>query len=226
MFLHGHPTIKVPKTSPSVIIIPYEELGNKFDTSAYSPALTDGRASLEEINQVLNDLEATRAPFTSKILGNICYYILSTFLMIGAIALCAAFVKKHGKGMLVLIICSVVMYIAVIIVLTKRSKRLNAQLIAECKAVADRHNSSFASRGLRWYVPSHFPRWVELWKDYNRGQAQTQGQGQPIYVPPVNQQPISHQTMEGQPQPQFQQNYYQGQGHQDMYVPPPPYQQA
>jgi len=39
------------------------------------------------------------------------------------------------------------------------------------QALVDRNYPMFAAQGLRWNVPKHFPRWIELWKDY-RGQAQ------------------------------------------------------
>jgi len=66
-------------------------------------------------------------------------------------------------------------------------------------------------------APVYFPRWVELWKDYSQNQGFP---GQPVYMPPVNQQPYGPT----QNADQFQQNNYyqnyQGQANNNVYTPP------
>ena len=66
------------------------------------------------------------------------------------------------------------LYVAIAVKIV-RASRVPAQ------ALFDRVNPSFAGRGLRWQLPNHFPRWVELSKDYVN---QTQPVGQPVYMPP------------------------------------------
>ena len=70
------------------------------------------------------------------------------------------------------------------------------------KAVLEKHNQSFASRGLRWHLTDDSARWVELWKDYKTAHCD-----QPSYISPGDL--AGEQGMNGQSQPQFQQNYWQ-----------------
>ena len=74
------------------------------------------------------------------------------------------------------------------------------------KALIDRVNPNFTNRGVRWHLPQHYPRWIELWKDYV-GQAG-------VYTPPVTTQqyqnyPVPTGVTYQMPgaQPQAYQNY-------------------
>jgi hypothetical protein len=221
--------IAIPPTTAYTVVFPFDAAGKRFDTGFYSPGITDGRASAEEINHVLAEIENTRRPIAAKMVSAICCYIFSLFAVVGCYVFgMVSIAGTAPESIPFLVIGFIVAIVAVIWVFIARLKKVNEELRTKCKVVADRHNQNFASRGLRWHIPVHFPRWVELWKDY----ASQSGQGfpgpQPVYMPPVQQQPYANyggpqqQNVGGQPQ--FQQNYYQnyqqGQTNNGMYIPP------
>ena len=220
--------IAIPPTTDYTVVFPHDDLAKRFDTGFYSPALTDGRASKEEIEQVLREVEAVRKPFASKIVSAVCCYILSLFAAIGGFIFLMISVGGGPGGDMIpfYIIGYIAFLVAIIVVFALRIKSITEQMKTKCREVLDRQNQNFASRGLRWHIPVHFPRWVELWKDYRAGAI-----AQPIYMPPVNQQPYSpvpnygapNQNMNMGGQSQFQQqNYYQNYqgGQNNMYIPP------
>jgi len=217
--------IAIPPTTDYTIVFPHDAVSKRFDSGFYAPGLTDGRASREEIDQVLNEVENVRRPLASKIVSALCCYIFGLFAAIGSYVF---FMVAMAGGDPELIPFFVIGFIGLIVALVwifvVRVKNLTEQIKTKSRQVIDRHNPSFASRGLRWHVPVHFPRWIELWKDYRAG-----NNPQPIYMPPVHQQPYTPTPNYGAPnqnagQPQFQQNYYQNyQGpnnNNNMYIPP------
>jgi len=217
--------IAIPPTTDYTIVFPHDAVGKRFDSGFYAPGLTDGRASREEIDQVLTEVENVRRPLNGKIVSAVCCYIFGLFAAVGGYVFLMVSMASEVPDMIPFFVIGFIgLIIALIWIFIARVKNVNVEMKTKCKAVVDRHNPNFASRGLRWHVPVHFPRWIELWKDYRAG-----NNPQPIYMPPVNQQPYSpnsnygtNQNMGGQPQFQ-QQNYYQnyqGPNNNNMYIPP------
>jgi len=220
--------IATPPTTDYTIVFPFDEGGKRFDSGFYSQGLTDGRVSIEEINHILAEVESTRRPIASKVWSAVCCYVVSLIaavvIYVFSLMMVAESVPEFIPFLILIFIGSIT---GLVFALYKRLRGVTEEMKSKCKAVLDRHNPNFASRGLRWHIPVHFPRWVELWKDYKAG-----NNPQPIYMPPVNQQPYpntygapnQNMNMGGQPQPQFQQqNYYenyQGQNNNNMYIPP------
>ena len=96
-----HIIIAIPPTTDYTVVFPHDALAKRFDTGFYSPALTDGRASREEIEQVLREVEAVRKPFASKIVSAVCCYILSLFAAIGGfIFLMISVGSSHATDMI------------------------------------------------------------------------------------------------------------------------------
>lgn len=214
--------IAIPPTTSFTVVFPYNQSAGTFDSGFYSPMLTDGRAVIDEINQVLREIEAAHKPCAQKIKSALICYILTLFLgvfgLMGAVFTAPYYVAFAVIGYILFVIAVMVYYIVAVQKYTKESKRV-------CQAVCDRANQAFSYKGLRWHVPVHFPRWVELWKDYvGQGQMGQMG-AQPIYMPPVHQQPSANYGGPypmGQPQPQYQNNFYQP-GYQNNnagYMPP------
>ncbi len=48
--------VPIPKTTSAYVIFPYDRENRRFITSDYSPAQTKGRASAEEIERFLNEI--------------------------------------------------------------------------------------------------------------------------------------------------------------------------
>ncbi len=223
--------IAIPPTTAYTVVFPYDATGQRFDTGFYSPGITDGRASADEIHHVLADIDSVRKPFAAKMTSAICCYIVSLMAVVGCYVLGMVNIAGAApESIPILVIGFIVAVVAIIWVFIARVRKVNEEMKKKCTEAAARHNQNFASRGLRWHIPVHFPRWVELWKDYVNQGGQTFPGQQPVYMPPVQQQPYANyggpqqQNVGGQPQ--FQQNYYQnyqqgqGQTNNGMYIPP------
>ena len=213
--------VMAPPTTTYTIAFLYNDLFRSFNTAFYSPAITEGRASSEEINQVLKEIITVNEPFLKKLKAYICCFALTTLLSSFGIIPFFIFVAPMN---VVLIPISVALYFFLVVgslfIFLKAVKRYNKDVRRVSQVVVDKANQEFNHRGLRWVLPKQFPKWVELWKDY-------QGQGgmtQPIYMFPMNQQLYANydgaaNQMAGQPQ--YQQNYYPGYQNNDGYVPLP-----
>lgn len=172
--------IVIPPTTTITIVFPFDEPTKRFDCSFYSPHLTDGRASIQEIQQVLAEVEAIRGSLASEggcmgCLRLLCFLFISSLMII---ALNNVDVNDSSSIPFVAIGCFVLM-VSVCCCMSKRDERINNEIKERCQAAVDKHNyQSFGSRGLRWHIPIHFPRWIELWKDY-QGQSSSN-----MYIPP------------------------------------------
>jgi len=204
--------IVVPPTTSITVIFPFNAADKKFDSSFYSPALTDGRASFEEISQFLAEIEAVRPTAASQGGPSACRLFCLFLLLILWIA--RFILQTHMNVDLIpfAIVFVVILVIFVIIILVLSSGGTRNESQAKCQAIVEKYNQNLASRGLRWYLPVSFPQWVELWKDYPQNQGAI---SQPISMPSVNQQPYYPVQNYGIPN----QNY-QGQGNNNIYTPP------
>ena len=238
--------VPVPPSTQYTIVFPMNIWAKQYDSSFYNPGLTDGRATQEEITNVLREIQEIKKPFNRKIVCALWLYILG---LLGVIALMVVgivgsvggtdyeyvytdgywhyeYVDNDNTGLLVGAIIGgifgmifVIFVFACYVAKTSKASRIPVQ------ALFNRINPDFSTRGLRWHMPVHFPRWVELWKDYVSLAPPT---GQPTYLPPNMTQ--QYQNYPGAPtgnpyqmpgtQPQDYQNYgVQPQGYQNYNQP-------
>ena len=221
--------VPVPATSLYTIVFPLDGFKSQYDASFYNPGLTDGRATQEELNQVLREVEAVKKPFSSKVVCALWLFLLgflaSLAVMIAVPIICSGtgYFDEYGYyhddtnvgGMLAGIFGGLFAMIFVIVYFIVYANRKTKETRVAVQALLDRVNPNFTSRGLRWHLPLHFPRWIELWKDYI-GQAG-------VYNPPtMTQQYQTYPAPTGATyqmpgaQPQAYQNYgVQPQGYND-----------
>jgi len=188
------------------IVFPFDKTSKKFDSGFYSPTLTGGRVSLEEINQILSEIDAIRKSIASQaIAALICHFV--------SLSICSGlFVFTGTPGMITFYIIGLVVAVLTIVgVLMWRILKLKGELKTKCKEVVDKHNQTFMLRGLRWHLPVNFPSWVELWKDYQSQDDTKKGQTQSS---PPTRQPYTPASDSNQ----YQQNYYQD---HSLYAPLP-----
>ncbi len=212
--------IAIPPTTATTVVFPSTADGRAFDSGFYSPGLTNGRASFEEINQFLTEINTLRVANGSQTASGICCRALCFFFTLILFALCMVLVISSIPALTPLVVIGFFVFLVTLIMtLVKRSERAQTEFKAKCQVIVNQHNQNFASRGLRWHLPVYFPRWVELWKDYSVNQGVT---GQPIYVPPVNQQPQPYVPVAQNQQNNSYQNYQtQGQTeNKNIYTPP------
>jgi len=194
--------VPIPDSTPDKVVFSIDH-NDRFDTSAYNPGITHGRATTEEITQVTSELESALQPFISKV-GKLKCSLIVWFLLIFAVIGFFGFTfvgAMNPVGMFGIMIGGFILMIGGRFFYRSKVD----QLASDCKAVSQKiiegHNASLASRGLRWVMPSYYPLWVELHKDYLWAQNNNNGGQQPIYMPPnMYQQP----QPQDQPQPQYQ----------------------
>jgi len=176
-------------------------INSEFDSSFYNPGFTDGRASSEEIRQILTEIQAVRRPIFADLKKSHSRYILFVIFSF-LLAFCFGFFLATFIGSVAALFSFVLcIFLFVIVSWNLRSKIIKATQDSQAAVnqVLEKYSGSFASRGLRWSLPINFPTWIELHKDYLLSQ---NAGGQPVYMPPnmYQQQPAPVYHAHGQPQ--------------------------
>jgi len=199
--------VPIPPTTQYTVVFPLNVWAKQYDSSFYTPGLTDGRAQNVEIDQVLREVERIRKPFNTKIVCALWLYILG---LLGCVCLMVVVpITTSGDGywdgytwveydntsaIVGSIVGGILGIFFVMIVFIVYVTRVTKASRVPVQNYFNQVNANFSSRGLRWHIPVHFPRWVELWKDYV-GQQGYAGVGQPTYLPPQQyQQPYGAPT--------------------------------
>jgi len=159
------PRITVPPTTQFTVIFPLKS--GAFDTTSYVSSVTDDRASLEEINNTLRDVNEARTPGKRQQGIIIFFYILSILAVIvgGAIAL-AILISKTTIVIPVVVIGGtvlIIIFICLFRALLESNRKKQQELV---RGVVNSHNQNFGRKGLRWNIPYYFPMWIELVKEY------------------------------------------------------------
>jgi len=190
--MSGPGLIAFPPTATTVTF-PFDNLEGKFDSSFYKPEYTDGRASEEEINTVLRDLDAVIHPLIVKLNTSGRNVVISQGIFVVLAILCWILSQSvHPYLVWVGCLCFIYATIAPCTVLKSVLTGINKELYERSQAVVEKHNQNFSSRGLRWDLSAHFPKRIELRKDYNNQGAvdhvtidvAQQSLGGQQYVPP------------------------------------------
>ena len=173
MFMTDDPTeISVPSSTNDIIVFPWDKSSKKYKRTEYSPSLTDGRATPDQVDDFLRIMDAivqekmSSSAFDASIntlkygvpLGTIMYGIQDSF--------------NFSLQTIVVLVISWITGWYLSEVLEKQRKRSNAERIKqELKNALEKKSLeqrflAFQQKGLRWKIPSFFPQWIELHKDY------------------------------------------------------------
>jgi len=216
--------IIIPSTNNFTIVFPSNSSSVTFDSTSYSPFLTDGRAQLEEINQVLREIENTKKPFTSKVNKIICAFVATLFIAFSCFIPMLVSVMQAGARLrsAIGLIGFIMLILTIIGICLKEIQRINKEERKACQEIVKKVNQDFSGRGLRWHLPLYFPKWVELWKDYiihARGQENAQS----ISLHQVNQQLCEDSEGSNEmnrAQLQYQNKHYLSYQNNNGYNPP------
>jgi len=176
---HGHRPyrgghrVAVPPTTELTVVFPLKS--GKFDTSNYFQVQTDDKATPDEVNLVLKEINEARLPAQRKYDITLCFFILFIIaLFAGFIIAIILIIPKNPIFVPVIFICEALLVIVGLFffIMTLNSLRKKQQTLVQ--EVVERHNQAFATRGLKWKVPFHFPRWMELSNEYKLQQMQMQ----------------------------------------------------
>ena len=164
-FRSHHRKVLTPASNENIVIFPYKS--GTFDTSSYHASQNDHKVTLEEINKVLNEIQATRLVWNKKFWRTFWCYVGSLLLAIGGFIVLMIFVLSKEVilipiGIFVFIIIAVCTFICVFLVLAFYDDKA----IEESKKVIEKYNPEFALGGLKWNLPAAFPQWIELWNEF------------------------------------------------------------
>ncbi len=143
----GTPRVAIPKTSENWVIFPYDKKNRKWITSDYLPSQTKDRASVDEIEKFLNEVNEPLAAWYKEY---------------GA-------VYEGGGAYLCLFIILIpllpiwIFYVCWITAAQPKAEKKLEEVKVKIKAIIKEKGSHFAERGLIWNLNIHFPRWIELW---------------------------------------------------------------
>ncbi len=156
-----------PLSNDYVIVFPLNLSDKKFSRTIYSPEMTNGRASTEEVNQALSLFElamsgaVTKSEFSTSLRRRFLYpfLILWVFCM---------FIMYRSSPLLWLgfaIYC-----IVGICCLFRNKKTQNTRTKADSQSVLDFVQPGYLSKGLRWRIPEESYEWIELIKEYRESE--------------------------------------------------------
>jgi hypothetical protein len=170
--------IAIPPTTDLAVVFPFDKSTKKFDRSFYSPALTDGRVSSEQVESFLREAERIIKKKYNPI--KIVLALFTCFVVFGLLGLFCmitddTFIDESDIDDIFLYMMGyfgAVIFYAVLMHFYIRRKQRKAKKCV--KSHIRKHAQAFAAQGVRWNTPLYFPQWIELWKDYK-------GQGQVAY---------------------------------------------
>jgi len=170
----------IPSSSDYMIVIPFNKEDNKFSRTSYSASMTGGRASSEEINQVLTllDLTTSNIPTGRQIITRLIIRFLVPAVMIWILAE-AWRCYRHAEPTILLFWY---MLASLIYILVRRNSQVK-EAKGQVQKIIQRFQPTFEERGLRWNIPLAFPHYIELCRDYREKFFEAQI---PPYNPQVN----------------------------------------
>ena len=160
--------VPIPQSTNFRLIFPYITTLGGFNSSFYNPGLTDERVTTEEVKVILEELSVVPEGNNFRTRKFVCYFIVVFIVgMIGlSIGMPLLMLSNNTNYLPYLIVGFVVWIILSLLCFAFSLWRLQNKSIKDGEAIIKKYKESFAERGLRWNIPSEFPRWIELWKDY------------------------------------------------------------
>jgi hypothetical protein len=188
--------IITPPTTDNVLVFPYDKSKNKFDRNFYSPVLTDGRASCEQLNHFLEKVErilkkkSRQVAIASCILAYVLFASIGVliFSLMGGLDNLVEDEIDYDDPDTIFFMLFAVLFISFLssfgfkAFVTRKDRKAQKKI----KSLVEKSSQAFNTLGLRWNMPLRFPLWIELWKDYK---------GQYGYLPPLMPQNFNSYTI-------------------------------
>ena len=156
--------------SDNTIIFPFISSTNSIDRRFYSSVLTDGRADYYQIDQTLQEIDGILQQKLGVV--RIVAYILITIMFLGFFGMFVliALLANDSPSVIGIVMGSYFLLVVIAVTaLTRFTKRRYKQARLLAQDVLDVHNPKMIGLGLRWRLPLHFPKWIELLKEYKNG---------------------------------------------------------
>ncbi len=176
--------ISVPSSVNGVIIFPVDKEEGKFDSSKYSPELTQGAISTEEIEHFLQGIDDFVEPiFQSDVLSDaksfsmmIILLMILLFVILEGVTMSAdipTFVVAPIFVVLMLVLAAV--YAILDRIATSYVKKKIKEANEKIGTYLQIHNGAFKEKDYFWIAPVGFPYWIELHKEISESEDIEQG---------------------------------------------------
>ena len=178
--------IVVPSSNADHQIFPLGTCSNDFNTGDYDPQFANGIAIPQEIIQVINDIQLSRKPFVhKKWLVDLLLILVYFVVVILAVFIRVLFVGTSNiLGLIIMVVIISLCTAPIDAVYKKKLESITKESKDACyKMLDEKYKVLYEAKGLRWYLPTDFPRWVELQRIQVYGS--NQQTAQPIYLPPA-----------------------------------------
>jgi len=184
--------VVTPPTTDFCLVFPYDRKSNTFDKSFYSPALTHGKVSFQQLDSFIGEAERIlkkKIDPVKKVWSLFGWFALLGVVFIACLmftmmsddldddynsdSMAANIDDSDEVDSLFIVLMGYmfgIIFYALICGIYSCKKHRKARKAIQ--TLVDRNSQMFAAQGLRWNVPKYFPRWIELWKDYRGQQAQ------------------------------------------------------
>lgn len=164
-----------PETTGNMIVFRLNSFSKKFSRETYSPEMTDGKVSSQEVNQALAvfEIAMSRAVSSFDLIKNLFIRFLLPYLLIEFFDMCY-FIR--GRLMWIIWLFFVAYCAAGISYLLMEGNEKIERSRAEMKCVIELIQPGYLAKGLRWRIPEGSFGWVELIKEngFAKGQASAQ----------------------------------------------------
>lgn len=160
--------------SRKVASFPYNRISKKFDTSEYTPSMTDNKASLEDVLPFLRDIEAHLVKFEVFLYKHRCdapslfyYSFICVILYLGYYLS-----KKDDSWTHFIGYCLIGGGLLMCVMFTtgdisRKFQESRQRFIKEADfslaLIMDKYNPIFKEKGLRWAFDSPHLKYAELW---------------------------------------------------------------
>jgi len=166
--------VQVPSSTKTMIVFPWDSSSKKFDRKTYTPEQTDGRATLDQVDQFLNIMDAVvnEKSYTA-------FFDATINVLKWGIPVISIFYAIEGSLTLSVKTITLILFFWVVAwqvgtIIMKQKKKSKGEKIKEGlkaalaqKSLKDRYQE-FDVKQLRWKISSDFPKWIELHKDYEK----------------------------------------------------------
>lgn len=170
----SHVSESVPPSDDLRIVFPYDKRHIRFNRRFYTPDMTDEKIEYRQLSTILKSFESI--VHSSKVIENTVTYVFLILALLGFGFILYYDITQHSSMMVSLTIgYFAVFFIGSCIVYSfvyykqKEAREKIQQVIMINDAI-------FEAQGLRWNLPPAFPKWIELWKDYKKTMATSEGE--------------------------------------------------
>ena len=149
---HSQGTL-TPDSTDECVVFEYDNASNKWETANYSPDQTKGKASLDEIERFLNEINEPLSEWSKKY-GKI----------------------NRGEGIYFCLALSLIILLPIFFIYIcwfsgqqDKAKEKLEDVKYKVSIIVQERAPYFAGKSLAWNVPEKFPQWIELWLDEEDG---------------------------------------------------------